>query len=210
MKYEIRFQIGTNVSAVYEMSTSSPIKDLENQLAQEMGFAADIAKRAALICGEIADPAERLMAAINFIETDMQEQAQVSDGATSRSNKDMKMTVVVRKDIVMSAGKIASQVAHACLQLATNLDSKANAENRKALVREWQEVSSEKIVVLECHSMDAMQSLQSKAVKVGVPTAAIADAGRTEVEPGTITCMAVGPDYEDIIDGITGDLKLYS
>ena len=107
----------------------------------------------------------------------------------------------------MTPGKMASQVAHACLQLATNLDSD---RNRQLLVKEWQENSSEKIVVLECHSLDEMKSITSKAEQLGIPTAPVADAGRTEVEPGTVTCIAVGPGDENIIDQITGRLKLYS
>ena len=49
-----------------------------------------------------------------------------------------------------------------------------------------------------------------RALELGVLTASISDAGRTEVEPGTFTCMAIGPNYEHIIDRITGHLKLYS
>ena len=197
---------------------SSAITDLEKQLAEEMGFPPDISKKAALICGEITDPEQRLIAAINFIETDIQENIMTVQEMHDNSNqilhepglslgKPIKMTVCVRKDIAMSPGKMASQVAHACLQLATNLDSNSK---RRSFVREWQEQSNEKIVVLECHSLDAMKSMQSKAAELGVFTAPIADAGRTEIEPGTITCMAVGPGYENIIDKVTGHLKLYS
>ena len=195
---------------------SSGIKDLEKQLADEMGFPPNISRKAALICGDIADPEQRLIAAINFIETDMQEHVmigqEIRDGANQAgepeiSGKAIKITVCVRKDIAMSPGKIASQVAHACLQLATNLDLDPK---RKSLVRNWQQQSNEKIVVLECHSLDAMKSIQSKASEFGVWSAPIADAGRTEVEPGTITCLAVGPGYENTIDKITGHLKLYS
>ena len=194
---------------------SSQISDLENQLTNEMGFPASVSKKAALVCGDIADPEQRLIAAINFIETDNEENitpvqlspdySRLSDSGLS--NKDMKMTVCVRKDIGMSSGKIASQVAHACLQLATNLDSNPS---RKAKVKEWQEDSHEKIVVLECNSLEDMSVIQDKASEMGVPTAAIADAGRTEIIPGTVTCIAVGPSNEKIIDKITGQLKLYS
>ena len=39
-------------------------------------------------------------------------------------------------------------------------------------------------------------------------TCFIADAGRTEVMPGTITCMGIGPDKEEKIDKVTGKLKM--
>ena len=196
-----------------KLMASSTIQELENQLTNDMGFPQDISKRAAQICGEINDPEQRLIAAINFIETDNSEEVspfQISSfGVASAHNvndKRMKMTVCVRKDLAMSVGKIASQVAHACLQLATNVE---NNSSRKQLIQEWQENSNEKIVVLECSTLECMLSLQSKASELGVPFAPIADAGRTEVEPGTITCIAIGPNYEHIIDKITGHLKLY-
>ena len=195
--------------------SSSAIKDLENQLTSDMGFPLDVSRRAAQICGEISDPEQRLIAAINFIETENNENVSSlqfssdfgAGGCAESFDKNMKMTVCVRKDIAMSVGKIASQVAHACLQLATNLE---NNSSRKQLVKQWQEESNEKIVVLECSSLESMLSLQSKASELGVPFAPIADAGRTEVTPGTITCIAIGPNYEHIIDKITGHLKLYS
>ena len=195
--------------------SSSAIKDLENQLTSDMGFPLDVSRRAAQICGEISDPEQRLIAAINFIETENNENVSSlqfssdfgAEGCTESFDMNMKMTVCVRKDIAMSVGKIASQVAHACLQLATNLEKNSS---RKQLVKKWQEESNEKIVVLECSSFESMLSLQSKASELGVPFAPIADAGRTEVTPGTITCIAIGPNYEHIIDKITGHLKLYS
>ena len=49
---------------------SSGVKDLENQLTNELGFPTHVSQRAAQICGDISDPDQRLMAAINFIETD--------------------------------------------------------------------------------------------------------------------------------------------
>lgn len=56
-------------------------------------------------------------------------------GRAESFDKNMKMTMCVRKDISMSVGKIASQVAHACLQLATNME---NNSSRKQLVKRWQ------------------------------------------------------------------------
>jgi PTH2 family peptidyl-tRNA hydrolase len=194
---------------------SSQITDLEYQLTNEMGFPSSVSKKAALFCGDIVDPEQRLIAAVNFIETDMEENVasvQTSHNYSPPGNegllsKRMKMNVCVRKDIGMTPGKIASQVAHACLQLATNLDSNPG---RKSKVKEWQADSNEKIVVLECNSLEDMSLIQAKASELGVPTAIIADAGRTEISPGTVTCIAVGPSNEEIIDKITGQLKLYS
>ena len=38
--------------------------------------------------------------------------------------------------------------------------------------------------------------------------AVITDAGRTQVEPGTVTCMGLGPAPASELDKITGELKM--
>ena len=42
----------------------------------------------------------------------------------------------------------------------------------------------------------------------GLPAEIIADAGRTVVAPGTVTCLALGPAEEAAIDRLTGSLPL--
>jgi PTH2 family peptidyl-tRNA hydrolase len=36
----------------------------------------------------------------------------------------------------------------------------------------------------------------------------VADAGRTEVDPGTVTCMGLGPEKQSVLDKITGELGM--
>lgn len=36
----------------------------------------------------------------------------------------------------------------------------------------------------------------------------VADAGRTQVEPGSLTVLGIGPEYEEILNSVTGHLKL--
>ena len=40
------------------------------------------------------------------------------------------------------------------------------------------------------------------------PWSEVTDAGHTQISPGTTTCISIGPAPENLIDKITGDLKL--
>lgn len=48
----------------------------------------------------------------------------------------------------------------------------------------------------------------AQAKGAGLSTYTVADAGRTEVEPGTETVGCIGPAYAAEIDAVTGSLSL--
>jgi PTH2 family peptidyl-tRNA hydrolase len=79
--------------------------------------------------------------------------------------------------------------------------------NRQAL-QEWIEGAFTKV----CVSVDSEQQLLDivvKATAAGVLNALITDSGLTEFGGvPTVTCAAIGPDYPDKLDPITGHLKL--
>jgi len=106
-----------------------------------------------------------------------------------------KQVIAVRRDLKLSKGKLAAQVAHA------SLDSfeRANPSQRG----EWKNDGSKKVVV-EVPDLKTMITLH----KLGLPCALIRDAGRTELAPGTVTALGIGPDAEDRIDEVTGELKM--
>lgn len=63
-------------------------------------------------------------------------------------------------------------------------------------------------MALKCNSMEELVALVGKAEAAGLPLYRVVDAGRTEVEPGTTTVLAIGPGVVDAVNSVTGDLSL--
>ncbi|MEM3403585.1 MAG: peptidyl-tRNA hydrolase Pth2 [Nitrososphaeria archaeon] len=117
-------------------------------------------------------------------------------------NKHYKQAIVVRSDLKMQKGKIAAQVAHAALTSAEETRKK-----RVELFKKWFE-GGQKKVVLKVESLDELLNLIGRAKEMNILYAVIEDSGLTQIPPGTITCAAFGPDKEEKIEKITGNLKL--
>lgn len=117
-----------------------------------------------------------------------------------------KMVIAVRTDLNMGKGKIAAQVAHAAVSLVLNV---LNSENRewKEWLHEWLDEGQAKIVV-KIPNLEELNKRYEEAMKLNLPVVIIQDAGKTQLEPGTVTCLGIGPAPSEIIDKITGDLKL--
>jgi PTH2 family peptidyl-tRNA hydrolase len=114
----------------------------------------------------------------------------------------MKQAIVVRSDLKMGKGKVAAQVAHASLSAAEEA-----RERREGWYDGWKEEGQKK-VVLKVESEEALRELLRKAKVAGLPASLIQDRGLTQVEPGTVTCLGIGPGPDGAIDEITGKLKL--
>jgi len=113
-----------------------------------------------------------------------------------------KQAIVVRVDIPMSPGKIAAQVAHAAV---------AAAERTRMEKPEWfKEWISEgqKKVVLKVHDEEDLRNLKKEAEALRIPSELISDAGLTEIPPGTITALGIGPAPSELLDRVTGKLHL--
>lgn len=84
---------------------------------------------------------------------------------------------------------------------------KQSLENNATLTQKWLNVGQPKIV-LKVDSLSQLENLQTLANESGVTCALVQDCGRTQVDPGTATCLGLGPDYDEKIDLLVRDLKL--
>ena len=112
----------------------------------------------------------------------------------------MKQAIVARTDIGMGEGKLAAQVAHASLSAYEDAGERTR--------REWKGEGQKK-VVLRASGESELFELADRAEREGLPNAVVRDAGHTQLEPGTVTALAVGPGPEEAVDRVTGDLSLF-
>lgn len=134
----------------------------------------------------------------------------------------VKQVLIVRKDLNMRKGKIASQCAHASMKVLLDSGSVNYGEeglggsrpdylviplNHPAL-RTWLEGLFTKICVY-VNSEEELLALYNKAKEQNILCSLITDAGLTEFNGvPTNTVVAIGPEYSSVLDEITGHLPL--
>lgn len=113
-----------------------------------------------------------------------------------------KMVIVARRDLKLSTGKLAVQVAHAAVNCAFS-----TKKNNSKWFKKWQDEGAKKVVVA-VEREDEFYPLIEKAKKLNITFSLIEDAGRTEIPSGTKTVLGIGPAPNNIIDQVTGGLKI--
>jgi len=110
-----------------------------------------------------------------------------------------KQCIVTRDDLKLTKGKLAVQVAHAAVTASDFADKK----ERESWIRDGQ-----KKVVLKVATLNDLFLLKEIARREGLSTALITDAGLTQIAPGTITVLGIGPAPVEKLDKVVGKLKL--
>ncbi len=110
-----------------------------------------------------------------------------------------KQAILVRKDLKLSKGKMSSQVSHASVE--------ATLKSDKDKVKSWRNEGMKK-VILSVESEKELFKYKRVADEVGLISSLVKDAGRTEIKPGTVTCLAIGPDLAEKIDKVSEKLKM--
>jgi PTH2 family peptidyl-tRNA hydrolase len=130
-----------------------------------------------------------------------------------------KQVIVIRKDLNMRKGKIAAQAAHASMAVVLDMMEREDDPMfpltwfrlgvlKDSPLHHWITQRFKKV----CVSVDSEQELMEvygKAKQAKLPCALITDSGLTEFGGvPTRTCIAIGPESPELIDPITGHLKL--
>jgi PTH2 family peptidyl-tRNA hydrolase len=113
-----------------------------------------------------------------------------------------KQVLVIRTDLKMSRGKMAVQTAHAAVSSAEEARKHSPMPWRRWL---WE---GQKKVAVKVATESDLISLREKAERAGLPTYLVRDRGLTELPPGTVTALGIGPGATKVVDKITGDLPL--
>jgi len=111
----------------------------------------------------------------------------------------MKQAILIRQDLKLPKGKMASQASHASVE--------ATLKSDKDKVKSWRKDGMAKII-LKVPDLKTLKKYNQLAKDMKLTTAVITDAGKTTISPGTTTCLAIGPDQDKLIDNVIHELKL--
>tara|TARA_Y100001970_G_scaffold216830_1_gene265503 strand:+ start:12738 stop:13112 length:375 start_codon:yes stop_codon:yes gene_type:complete len=118
------------------------------------------------------------------------------------TTEELTMVLVTRADLKLSKGKLAAQCGHAVLECTVRAKKTAPRD-----LDRYRRGGARKIV---CKVEDEikLKSILSQAKSAGLVCYLVKDAGHTEIPPGTVTVVGVGPGPRSEIDKITGNLQL--
>lgn len=152
-----------------------------------------------------------------------------------KNKRYLRQVIVCRKDLNMPTGKVAAMCAHAAMTFIikklsltgfSHLDGEEDAWcfahcNGLFTEDEWQwiteldpglekegQVSMAKIV-LEVKSIEELLEVEKKTKEANLMVVRVVDSGYSHNPVGTLTCIAIGPDWPEKLQPITGHLKLY-
>lgn len=111
----------------------------------------------------------------------------------------MKQVIVLRTDLDMSEGKRIAQACHASLGAYKNAETVD--QNR------WETEGGKKVAV-KADGEDELMELFKTARSMNISAYVVKDAGETELSPGTVTALGIGPDEDGQVDKVTKDLSL--
>ncbi len=119
-------------------------------------------------------------------------------------DSELTMVLISRGDLKLSRGKLAAQCSHATAECIL----KAKKSKPRELDRYLRQGARK--IICKTENLQSLKELFSKAKKMNLISYMVTDAGHTEIPPGTITIVGIGPGPRETIDKITGTLSLLS
>jgi len=114
-----------------------------------------------------------------------------------------RQAIILRKDLKINKGKYIVHGAHVSVNAVLEA-----MRTHPEWVEAWLDEGFSK-VALRVDSLEKLEELEKKAREFGLPTAKAADFGLTQVEPGTVIALAIGPGPIEVVRKVTGELKLF-
>jgi peptidyl-tRNA hydrolase, PTH2 family len=138
------------------------------------------------------------------------------------NDKPVKQVIIIRKDLKCRRGKEIAQGAHASIAWLTNrctqrvfADGDGQGHVADCMVAftepEWQWIQGNfRKICCVVNSEQELLDIYNEARAAGLTAELIEDSGLTEFHgQPTFTAVAIGPDYDEKIDPVTGNLVLY-
>ena len=119
-----------------------------------------------------------------------------------KNDQPLKMVFVINHALKMGKGKIAAQVGHAAVKATLQ-----SGELRPELLDAWLSTGQKKVCV-KADDVRQLEQIEQQAKHHQILTSKIHDAGHTQIPAGSYTVLALGPDEEEKLDALTGELKL--
>jgi len=116
-------------------------------------------------------------------------------------NGSFKLVLVINHDLKMGKGKIAAQSGHASVSATLKMGA-----SKPNLLDAWLTSGQKKVCVKA--TQDELLKLEKDAVKLGIQTVRVNDAGKTQIPSGSLTVIAFGPAQDGELEQLTGHLKL--
>ncbi|KAJ6627147.1 PTH2-domain-containing protein [Mycena sp. CBHHK59/15] len=113
-----------------------------------------------------------------------------------------KLVLIVRVDLKMTPGEISSRCGHATLACY-----RALVKRNPQLVKHWERTGQAKIA-LKATSEKQLLELEALAKSLNLCARSVRDEGTTEVVQGPRTVLAVGPAPVELVNRVTGKLRL--
>lgn len=142
-----------------------------------------------------------------YIVGDIDYEIAAQDGPSEEvALNDVKMMLWVRNDLKMGKGKIGAQCGHATLGSYKTAWRK-QAKYWHKWLNHWDKYGSAK-VCLKVNDEQELLEVYKNVKKANIPCYLVVDAGRTQIAPNSKTVLGIGPVPSELINPLTGHLKL--